>query len=231
MVSVKNLSVSLQDKLILKKVNCDLLPGRITTFIGKSGAGKTTLLRSLAGLVPAINGQVLVENRELGLLNAKQRSEMLGYVFQDFNLFPHLTVAQNCLEPLLVHGISVGQAKQTVQAMLQELQIQDLINQYPAQLSGGQKQRVAIARALCLKPRILLLDEPTASLDPFNTDLLVGILKKLAQQGLIIGLSSQDMAFVHKIFDCVYYMQDGHIVEVCDGIDKLASCEHISSFV
>lgn len=231
MVSVKNLSVSLQNKLILKTVSCDLLPGRITTFIGKSGAGKTTLLRSLAGLAPATNGQVLIQEHELRLLTPKQRSEMLGYVFQDFNLFPHLTVEQNCLEPLLVHDIPIMQAKKTVQNMLQELQIQELINQYPAELSGGQKQRVAIARALCLKPRILLLDEPTASLDPFNTDLLVGILKKLAQQGLIIGLSSQDMGFVHKVFDYVYCMQAGQIVEACDGIDQLASCTHISRFV
>lgn len=217
MVSVKNLVVKLQNQEILKAVSCELLPGRITTFIGKSGAGKTTLLKAMAGLVPIASGEII-------------KLERVGYVFQDFNLFPHLTVLQNCVDPLIVHGVDRAKAQLLAQEVLAQLEMQAFMQQYPSQLSGGQQQRVAIARALCLKPQILLLDEPTASLDPVNTDILVKILKKLAGQGLTVALSSQDMSFVRKIFDDVYYMQAGVIWERCDGAAQLAQCPLINQF-
>jgi polar amino acid transport system ATP-binding protein len=217
MVIVKNLVVKLQNQEILKAVSCELVPGRITAFIGKSGAGKTTLLKTMAGLVPITSGEII-------------KTERVGYVFQDFNLFPHLTVLQNCVDPLLVHGVDQAKALVLAQEILTQLEMQSFMQQYPSQLSGGQQQRVAIARALCLKPQILLLDEPTASLDPVNTDILVDILKKLAAQGLTIALSSQDMSFVRKIFDDVYYMQAGEILERCDGGAQLAKCQLINQF-
>lgn len=231
MLIVKQLLVSLQNHLVLKDLSCTLLPGRITAFIGPSGAGKTTLLKSLVGLVPVRAGQVVVNGSELINLSLKQRSEVLGYVFQDFNLFPHLTILQNCLEPQLVHGRTLAQATELALKNLQGLGMQEFACKYPAQLSGGQQQRVAIARALCLQPQILLLDEPTASLDPHNTDLLAQILKKLVAQGLTIGLSSQDMSFVRKIFDRVYYMQAGQIVESCDDVEAVKSCPLITKFI
>lgn len=231
MVVVNQLVVKLQKKLVLKSVSCSLLPGRITTFIGKSGAGKTTLLKSLVGLAPITSGTVIVSGKTNHELSTKARSEELGYVFQNFNLFPHLTVSQNCVDPLIVHGMPPKQATQLACEVLQQLEMQNFSDHFPAQLSGGQQQRVAIARALCLKPRVLLLDEPTAALDPLNTDLLVTILKKLASQGLTIGLASQDMNFVCKVFDYVYYMQAGEIVEACDGINMISSYPLISKFV
>lgn len=218
MVIVKNLIVKLHHQTVLKSVSCELLSGRITAFVGRSGAGKTTLLKTLAGLVPIANGEIT----KLG---------QVGYVFQDFNLFPHLTVLQNCVDPLLVQGMDLAQAQILGQKILTQLEMQAYMNQYPAQLSGGQQQRVAIARALCLKPQILLLDEPTASLDPVNTDILVDILKKLAAQGLVVALSSQDMNFVRKIFDCVYYMQAGEILEKCEGFDQLKNYPLINQFI
>ncbi len=231
MVIVKNLVVKLQDKTVLKNISCQLLPGRITMFVGKSGAGKTTLLKSLAGLVSVDSGTVLIDNQVLSVVAPKERAELIGYVFQNFNLFGHLTVLQNCLDPLLVHNMPFEQAHALALNMLQKLHMQQFVNQYPAQLSGGQQQRVAIARALCLNPKVLLLDEPTASLDPVNSDLLVDILKALAQQGLVIGVSSQDMRFVNKLFDYVYYMQDGQVVESCDGFDNLINCPLIGRFI
>jgi len=226
-----NVSVKLQTKTVLKSVSCSLLPGRITTFIGKSGAGKTTILKAIAGLNTISDGFIVVSGQQLKMLSSKKRSQEIGYVFQDFNLFPHMSVLQNCIDPLLVHGMTTDLAQKQAQNILQQLEMQEFVDAYPSQLSGGQKQRVAIARALCLQPKIFLLDEPTASLDPINTDILVDILKKLVSRGLTIGVSSQDMSFVRKIFDRVYYVQAGEIVEFCDGIDNLNTCPLIMSFL
>ena len=231
MVTVKNVSVIINNKAILKSVACTLLPGKITIFIGKSGAGKTTILQTLVGLNQISNGLITINDQQLDTLTATQRSEAIGYVFQDFNLFPNLSVLQNCSTPLKIHGMQNDQADQKALQILQSLEMQDFANAYPQQLSGGQKQRVAIARALCLQPKVLLLDEPTASLDPFNTDTLLDILKKLAASGLTIGVSSQDMNFVSKIFDQVYLVQDGKIVEFCDKKDTLNQCPLISKFL
>lgn len=231
MVSIDKIIVTLQKHLILKSVSCSLVPGHITTFIGKSGAGKTTLLRSIVGLVPFKEGSIIVNGKQVTELSPTQRSEQIGYVFQDFNLFRHLTVLHNCVDPLLVHGTPYDQAVQRAHAVLAQLDMHHFINKYPSELSGGQQQRVAIARALCLNPRVLLLDEPTASLDPLNTDMLVQILKNLAAQGLTIGLSSQDMSFVRKVFDRVYYMESGEIAEFCDGEKNLKDCPLIALFM
>lgn len=231
MISVKDLTVNLQNKPVIKNITCDFQPGRINLLLGKSGAGKTTLLKALIGLVSVDFGVILINGQQLDLLPPKQRSELIGYVFQNFNLFNNLTVLQNCIDPLTVHNMPFNQAKKIALELLESLEMQDFINRYPSQLSGGQQQRVAIARALCLNPQVLLLDEPTASLDPVNTDLLANILKKLAGRGLTIVLSSQDMGFVRKIFDYAYYMQEGQILEVCDGLDNLDSCDLIRQFV
>jgi len=231
MVIVNKLVIKLQDQIVLKSVSCSLISGRITTFIGKSGAGKTTLLKSLVGLIPVADGSIVIGDKQIIALSNKQRSEQVGYVFQDFNLFPNFSVLQNCIDPLIVHGMKREQAEQRARQVLQQLDMQNFADKYPSELSGGQQQRIAIARALCLKPQILLLDEPTASLDPLNTDLLVDILKKLAAQGLTIGISSQDMSFVRKLFDRVYYLNAGEIVELCDDIKKMNSCPLISQFV
>ena len=231
MVTVKNVSVIINNKAILKSVACTLLPGKITIFIGKSGAGKTTILQTLVGLNQISNGLITINDQQLDTLTATQRSEAIGYVFQDFNLFPNLSVLQNCSTPLKIHGMQNDQADQKALQILQSLEMQDFANAYPQQLSGGQKQRVAIARAICLQPKVLLLYEPTASLDPFNTDTLIDILKKLAASGLTIGVSSQDMNFVSKIFDQVYLVQDGKIVEFCDKKDTLNQCPLISKFL
>ena len=231
MVSINKLIVKLQKQVVLKSVSCTLLPGRITTFIGKSGAGKTTLLKSLIGLFSSSGGIIAINGTQITSLSSKQRSEEIGYVFQDFNLFANLSVLQNCIDPMIVHGMAYDKAMQRALEILEQLEMQNFIDKYPKELSGGQQQRIAIARALCLNPRVLLLDEPTASLDPHNTDILVDILKKLASQGLTIGLSSQDMSFVRKVFDRVYYMQAGEIVEFCDGMEKINSCSSIVKFL
>ena len=231
MVIVDKLVVETSEQILLQELSCTLVPGRMTAFIGKSGAGKTTLLKALVGLMPIARGTIMINNKSLLSLSPRQRSEEIGFVFQDFNLFPHLSVLQNCIDPLIHHAVSYETARERAYRILRELGIDHLADKYPSSISGGQQQRVAIARALCLNPKILLLDEPTASLDPLNADILAGILRNLAAQGLTIGLSSQDMNFVYKIFDRVYYIENGSIVEYCDGINNLPQSSLINSFL
>ena len=231
MVEVKNLTTQYDNQIMLDSVSCTLKPNRIVSFIGESGAGKTTLLKALVGLIPIKEGTITIDGKQLKLVKPRQRSELIGYVFQDFNLFKNLTVLENCIDPLLVHGISYDQARAQALAQLTQLGMVNFINKYPLELSGGQQQRVAIARSLCLNPRVLLLDEPTASLDPKNTDILVGILKKLASEGLAIGLSSQDMEFIRKVFDEAYYIEQGKILEFCDNIQDLSISSMIKEFM
>ena len=231
MVTINNLSARIKDKILLNAISCSLLPGRITTFIGKSGAGKTTLLKSIIGLMPISDGQIIVNGKLLNKCLPSQRVKEVGYVFQDFNLFPHLTVLENCMDPLIVNGISLEESKQKAILSLKELEMQDFIKKYSSELSGGQQQRVAIARCLALEPKVILLDEPTASLDPINTDILVTIIKRLAANGLTIGVSSQDMDFVRKIFDRVYYIDTGKIIEFCDNTQVLYNYPNIKQFL
>ena len=231
MVNVENLTVKIKNQILLNKIFCTLLPGRITCFIGKSGAGKTTLLKSLVNLVPIITGQIIINNKQLGELNNCQKAEEIGYVFQNFNLFNNLSVLENCIDPLLIRGMNNDDAKQIAIRELKKLGMENYIDKYTSELSGGQKQRVAIARSLCLKPRIILLDEPTASLDPNNTHTLVKILKSLASEGLTIGVSSQDMNFVNSILDRVYYVEAGNIIDFCENAKSLDKCPMIKYFI
>lgn len=231
MVIVKNLLVKIKNQIILKSTSCALLPGKMTLFIGKSGAGKTTLLKSLLGLIPITQGTIFINSKQLDQLDNQQRAEEIGYVFQDFNLFPNLTVLQNCTNPLLIRGLSLKEAEERAYDVLQELKMESFSNNYPIQLSGGQQQRVAISRALCLQPKALLLDEPTASLDPCNTDILIDILKRLTSKGLTVGISSQDVYFMKKIFDRAYYLENGNIIEYCDNKDSMSTCPNTQRFL
>jgi ABC-type polar amino acid transport system ATPase subunit len=231
MIIINKVGVSLHGQQLLQGVSMALVPGVITSIIGKSGAGKTTLLKSIIGLVPISAGVITINGRQLKELSARQRAKAVGYVFQDFNLFPHCTVLENCINPLLVHKMPYKEARETVLKVLSDLAMTEYVDRYPSQLSGGQQQRVAIARALVLNPSALLLDEPTASLDPANTDLLVALLKVLAQRGLTIVLSSQDMSFVNKVIDRVYYMEHGVVSEFCENRTALEKCPTIKGWL
>lgn len=232
MVKVNNLSVKVGNNLVLESVNLKLLPKRITTIIGKSGAGKTTLLKSIAGLIPICAGEIVFnDNQQLKNISSSQRSDMIGYVFQNFNLFPHITVLQNCTDPQRIRGTKNLDAQERAKQELRALGMLDFAQRYPSELSGGQQQRVAIARALCLNPEVLLFDEPTASLDPINTEILIQIFAQLKERGCTIGVSSQDMNFVREIFDGVYYLQAGCMLETCEAREAVKDCSRISQFI
>jgi polar amino acid transport system ATP-binding protein len=231
MVTVTNLTIFLRKKPILTEVSCTLLPGRITLFLGKSGAGKTTLLKSIGGLIPLSSGTITLGHDDITGFTASQRAEKIGYVFQEFNLFPHLTALENCTDPLLLQGTSTSDAQAQATALLTAFGLEKKLDSYPAQLSGGQQQRIALARALCLQPNVLLCDEPTASLDPHNTDLLVTLLQSLAQQGLTIAVSTQDMSFAKKIVDRAYLLEEGTIIEACESKKEHTTSPFLHDFL
>lgn len=217
MVRVENLSVLRQKKQVLDNITCSFSSAQITVIIGKSGAGKTTLLQTIAGLLPTKQGSIFINEKNTSNFSIKERAEHIGYVFQQFNLFAHMTAIQNCIDPLLVHGEQKQEATKKVATLFKEFDIQEVATKYPHQLSGGQQQRVAIIRALCLGPKVLLLDEPTASLDPENTNILIEILKKLAKKGIVIIISSQDTYFTRKVADAIFFIEEGTVLERCES--------------
>jgi ABC-type polar amino acid transport system ATPase subunit len=206
-----------ETQTLLNRVSVTLLPGRITCFLGSSGAGKTTLFNTLAQLQD-YDGEVAIGNQNLASLSAQTKSELIGIVFQQFNLFAHMNVLENCISALIhIRNMPRDHAVRKALTMLQQLGIQELVQRVPSQLSGGQQQRVAIARALCLSPQVLLLDEPTSSLDPQNRYAVVDLLKKLAATGLAIGVSSHDTAFISNVLDRAYLLDEGKIAEYYDS--------------
>ncbi len=214
-----------QQRAILKSVSFEMTRGKVTALIGKSGAGKTSLLRCLVGLETTFDGLLSCDGCDVRLLAAKERACLIGYVAQNYNLFPHLTVLQNCTLALeTVFGIPIEIAQEKAIVQLTFVGMSNYTSSYPSQLSGGQKQRIAIARALCLGPNVLVLDEPTSALDPENIARIVTLIKQLASQGMTIVLSSQDMQFVGMVFDCIYLVEDGMIIEVYDRTNMLTKC-------
>lgn len=236
MISAQFVSIKVKDhssqKLItiLNDVSFTIPDQRITCFIGKSGAGKTSLLKAVGGLY-SYEGTIKVGVQELKTMSAQERGQKLGFVFQQFNLFPHMTVLENCTHPLKnLHLVSAEQADQVAHQKLALLGVEALVDRYPSQLSGGQQQRVAIARALSLSPQVLLFDEPTSALDPQSSASLQMLLKELVGQGITIALSSHDMGFVRGLLDNAYFLEVGKIVETYDAkVDTMP--EKIKSFL
>jgi len=218
----------------LNNVTCELVPGRITCFVGKSGAGKTSLMQVMAQLKTDYAGTVSVQERDLATLTPEQRAMTVGFVFQHFNLFSHLTVLQNCIQPLMVvKKLDYDRAYAKACEVLELFDMGNYYQAYPAHLSGGQQQRVAIARALCLDPQILLLDEPTSALDPSNVANLQMLLRMLAARGITIAISSHDMRFVEGVLDRAYLLDAGKIIESFDAQGSILSkdCPNMYQFL
>lgn len=237
MISGKNISWKYKYKkgtsLVLNDVSFVIRKGRITIFMGPSGAGKTTLLKCIAHLNSAYDGIISCDGKDMAHFNALERAPTIGFVLQQFHLFPHLTVLKNCTYAL-IHTLKMDEAEAEAMAIktLHVLKMQPFIHSLPSQLSGGQQQRVAIARALVLNPEILLLDEPTSALDPESKKDLETLLLELNAQGITIALSSHDMPFIRKIMDFVYFMEQGELVEEWDQkTEALASKNKINQFL
>jgi polar amino acid transport system ATP-binding protein len=213
MLIIKNLSKKFHEKTILKHINLDVAPSTIAVLLGHSGVGKSTLLRVLNNLEKPDSDEISFNNKTLDL-NTVNQQHTIGMIFQQFNIFEHLTVEQNITLALIhVMGKTKRDAKKIAHELLEYYDLATLAHAYPNQLSGGQKQRLAIARALALKPKILCADEPTSALDPLLTNHVAHTFQELARQGLIIIIASHDVALVQALECTIYLMEHGTIVE------------------
>lgn len=221
MLHIENLHKSFGSNAVLQGVNLHIYPGEILVIVGPSGGGKTTLLRSINYLEKCDAGSISLGERYLlkdGIYSPPQELKKIrqdiGLVFQNFNLFPHLSILENIIEaPIHVLGISKEKATQNALNILTFLGLSDKANQYPFQLSGGQKQRVAIGRALALNPKLMCFDEPTSALDPALTDDIANLIKSLKGQGMSMLIITHDMTFAEKVADRIVSMEQGQIVE------------------
>ncbi len=201
---------------MLKGIDLSIAKQEVVVICGPSGSGKSTLLRCINHLETVSSGQVVVDGVVVGArhgdVNALRRE--IGMVFQQFNLFPHLTVLENItLAPLKVRKVSKAEAEETAMRLLRRIGIPEKALAYPAQLSGGQQQRVAIARALAMNPKLMLFDEPTSALDPEMIKEVLDVMRDLAREGMTMIVVTHEMGFAREVADRVVFMDDGLIVE------------------
>ena len=201
---------------VLRDIDLAVAKGERIVICGPSGSGKSTLIRCINRLEEHQQGKLVVDGVELSddvkAIEAIRRS--VGMVFQQFNLFPHLTVLENLtLSPMWVGKLPKKEAEERAMAQLQRVQIAEQAQKYPLQLSGGQQQRVAIARALCLTPKIMLFDEPTSALDPEMINEVLDVMIELANQGITMICVTHEMGFARRVADRVIFMDQGQIVE------------------
>lgn len=204
---------------VLKDINLNVKVGERIVICGPSGSGKSTMIRCINHLEEHQEGEIVVDGVVLNndLKNIGQIRKEVGMVFQHFNLFPHLTVLQNCtLAPIWVRKMPQKEAEAVAMKFLERVKIPDQAHKYPGQLSGGQQQRVAIARSLCMNPRVMLFDEPTSALDPEMVGEVLQVMKDLAKDGMTMMVVTHEMGFAREVGDRVIFMADGRIVEEGD---------------
>ncbi|MDY3024591.1 MAG: amino acid ABC transporter ATP-binding protein [Streptococcus hyovaginalis] len=201
MLELKNISKSYGSKVIFKNFNLTISEGRILALVGPSGGGKTTLLRMLAGLEKVDSGQIIYNGEAVSIDHLEERN-LLGFVFQDFQLFPHMTVLENLiLSPMKTMGTPKEAAKQKAIELLTRLGLGEYVEVYPHSLSGGQKQRVALARAMMIDPQVIGYDEPTSALDPELRKEVEQLIQKNRETGITQIVVTHDMAFAENIAD------------------------------
>ena len=211
---------------VLNDINLKVTKGEKIVICGPSGSGKSTLIRCINRLEEHQRGEIVVEGTELTNDNRsveKIRGEV-GMVFQQFNLFPHLSILDNCsLAPIWVRKLPKVEAREKAMEYLKRVQIDDQAHKYPAQLSGGQQQRAAIARALCMEPRIMLFDEPTSALDPEMIKEVLDVMVGLAEGGMTMLVVTHEMGFAKEVADKIIFMDEGKIVEKAETKEFFAN--------
>ncbi len=204
---------------VLNDIDLSVKAGEVVVVCGPSGSGKSTLIRCINKLEPIQKGEIVVDGMSLGDSSTditKLRAEV-GMVFQQFNLYPHMTALQNItLAPIKVRKQSRGEAERIARDLLVKVGIPEKAENYPAQLSGGQQQRVAIARALAMQPKIMLFDEPTSALDPEMINEVLDVMVNLAREGMTMIVVTHEMGFAKKVSHRIIFMDEGRIVEEGD---------------
>jgi polar amino acid transport system ATP-binding protein len=216
MIKFKGVDKWFKDLHVLKHIDLQVTPGEVVVVCGPSGSGKSTLIRTINKLEPIDKGTLFVDGIDLSDKKAninKLRAE-IGMVFQQFNLYPHLSVLKNItLAPIKIRNMSKRDADDQAFALLERVGLSEKKDAYPTQLSGGQQQRVAIARALAMKPRIMLFDEPTSALDPEMIGEVLQVMKDLAQSGMTMMVVTHEMGFAREVSDRIIFMDYGEILE------------------
>ncbi|WTV64976.1 amino acid ABC transporter ATP-binding protein [Streptomyces sp. NBC_00035] len=239
MVDIKSVHKSFGSLEVLKGVDLEVRTGEVTVVLGPSGSGKSTLLRTINHLEKVDQGWISVDGTLVGYRRSgdklyelrereilKQRTQ-IGFVFQNFNLFPHLTVLDNIVEaPVSALKRPRKDAVETARKLLERVGLSDKADAYPKQLSGGQQQRVAIARALALEPKLLLFDEPTSALDPELVGEVLDVIKDLAHQGTTMIVVTHEIGFAREVADTVVFMDDGRVIEQGAPGDVLDKPQH-----
>ena len=216
MISVKNLRKSFHGTEVLKGITTEIDRGDVVCIIGPSGSGKSTFLRCLNRLETPDSGEILLDGVDLmdRKTDLDRQRRKMGMVFQQFNLFPHMSILKNLtVSPMMLKKTPQAEAEAKAMQLLERVGLADRAGDYPAQLSGGQKQRVAIVRALCMEPEVMLFDEPTSALDPEMVGEVLEVMKQLADEGMTMVVVTHEMGFAREVDNRVLFMDEGIIME------------------
>lgn len=216
MIQIKNINKKFGKLEVLKDISLNINKGEIVTILGPSGSGKSTLLRCINLLEEPNKGQIIFKGNDIldKKININEIRKNIGMVFQNFNLFPNMTILDNIiLAPTKLNKINKEQAISEALVLLDRVGLLDKKDAYPDQLSGGQKQRIAIARALAMKPEVMLFDEPTSALDPEMVKEVLDVMKELAKEGMTMAVVTHEMGFAKEVATKVVFMDEGYIVE------------------
>ena len=216
LIEVKDLQKSFGKIEVLKGINTEIKKGEVVVIIGPSGSGKSTFLRTLNLLEEPTGGHIYFEGTDITdpKVNINLHRQKMGMVFQQFNLFPNMTVLKNMtIAPVKLKKATKAEAEERAMSLLERVGLADRANAYPSQLSGGQKQRVAIVRALCMQPDVMLFDEPTSALDPEMVGEVLDVMKALANEGMTMAVVTHEMGFAREVADRVLFIDQGIIME------------------
>ena len=235
-ISVQNLEKTFDDTAVLKGVSVDINKGDVVCVIGASGSGKSTFLRCLNLLEMPTGGRIFFEGNDLTdkKVNLNLHRQKMGMVFQQFNLFPHMTILENLTcAPVLLKKATKEQAEAKAKELLARVGLADRADSYPNQLSGGQKQRVAIVRALCMEPEVMLFDEPTSALDPEMVGEVLDVMRELAREGMTMVVVTHEMGFAREVSNRVLFLDNGVIAEEGAPSELFGApkCERLQSFL
>ena len=235
-IRVRGLKKDFEDVSVLKGIDIDIHKGDVVCVIGASGSGKSTFLRCLNLLEQPTGGSIYFEGANLTdeKVDLNLHRQKMGMVFQQFNLFPHMTILENLTcAPVMLKKATPEQAKAKAMELLARVGLSDRADSYPNQISGGQKQRVAIVRALCMGPEVMLFDEPTSALDPEMVGEVLDVMRELASEGMTMVVVTHEMGFAREVSNRVIFLDDGVIAE--EGtpaeIFEHPQCERLQSFL